>query len=91
MTTATNRYLDAIKARLGIPSDNKLAAYFGMTHQRIANGDAALRRSATTDASKSPGYSKFPPSKSYLKYRPNAPGRPVNRPFRTYLRMFYGA
>ena len=45
MTTATNRYLDAVKIKLGIPSDGQLAAHWNITKQRISHyrsGESAL-------------------------------------------------
>ena len=41
----TNRYLDAVKARLGVTSDNQLAEHWHVTRQRIyqyRRGDTAL-------------------------------------------------
>lgn len=35
MDNATNRYLDAVKVALDITSDNKLAAYLGVSRQRL--------------------------------------------------------
>lgn len=36
MNTATDRYLDAVKSRLNIPSDYKLAQHWHVTQQRIS-------------------------------------------------------
>lgn len=35
MPTSTDRYLDAVKIRLNIPSDNQLAKHWNVTRQRI--------------------------------------------------------
>lgn len=43
MPTATNRYLDAVRVRLGFSSDNQLAAHWGISRQRISE----YRRGAT--------------------------------------------